>query len=68
MRELHLIPGYLHVSAGNYTDAMFPHAAPLCTCTGILTDGDIDDGVVIVGAMLVNFGFAIGFSWTGVLG
>ena len=69
MKELHIIPGYLHVSYGNYTDAMHGAGAnPLTTMTGIATDGDIEDGVLILGFMLMSWGFAVGVSWTGQLG
>jgi len=68
MREFHLIPGYLHFSCGNYSEAMFYYVAGLASCTGVVTDGDLEDGVLIVGAMVVNWGFAVGVSWTGALG
>ena len=68
MRESHLIPRYLHVSYGNYTDAVFAAAQPLTTASGLITDGDIEEGVVIIGFMLMNWGFSIGISWSGQLG
>ena len=68
MKELVIIPGYFHVSLGNYQDAMLPQAAPLASMSGFVTDGDIEEGAIIVGAMLMNWGFAFGFSWTGALG
>ena len=69
MREFHLIPGYLHVSVGNYEDAIFgTWANPLTTVTGVMTDGDIEEGVVIAGFLCLNWGCAFGVSWTGQLG
>lgn len=69
MKELHIVPGYLHVSGGNYTESMHSHGAnPMTSCTGVVTDGDIEEGVFIIGFMLMSWGFAVGFSWTGQLG
>lgn len=68
MQELPIIPGWLHISFGNYQEAMLPMADPMATITGIVTDGDVEEGALIVGAMLFNWGFAIGIRWTGILG
>lgn len=68
MIEVTLIPGYLHVSVGNYQEAMTPNCHPLISVTGIVTDGDIEQGVVIIGALLMSWGFAIGISWNGNMG
>lgn len=68
MQELPIIPGYLHVSFGDYRDAMLPNANPMATVTGIVTDGDVEEGAIILGAMLMNWGFALGISWCGTLG
>lgn len=65
MKELAIIRGYLHLSFGNYSQPMFFGANELTTCTGIVTDGDLHDGVVVVGVMLMNWGIALGVSWTG---
>ena len=69
MREFTLIPGILHVSGGNYAESMHGSwANPMTTCTGIVTDGDLEDGVIIIGFLLMSWGFAIGLSWSKQLG
>lgn len=68
MQEFQIIPGYLHVSIGNYQECMLPCANPLATMSGIVSDGDVEEGAIIIGVMLLNWGFAIGLSWTGALG
>jgi len=69
MKEASIIPGYVHVSGGNYQESMYAgFANPLTTCTGIVTDGDLEEGVLIIGFMLMSWGFAFGISWQGNLG
>lgn len=68
MKQLNVIPRYLHVSAGNYTEEMFPSHHPFASCTGIMTDGDIHQGVVVFSLLVMNWGVTLGFSWTANLG
>jgi len=68
MKQLNVIPRYFHVSAGNYTASMFPNNHPLATSTGIMTDGCLESGVVVVSLLLVNWGVTIGVSWSAQLG
>jgi len=64
--HLRIIPGYFSIAFGNFTDDLFPFYEPkLASATGVLTDGDIDAGVVIVGFLLMNWGISFGVSWTG---
>jgi hypothetical protein len=66
MHEFHAIPGYLHVSGGNYSQRI--GRGGFYSITGLITDGDLEAGVLILGFMVANWGFAIGVSWRGLLG
>ena len=68
MKQVNVIPGYFHVSAGNYASTLFPESHPFASATGILTDGDIEEGVVVFSFLLMNWGLAFGISWTDALG
>lgn len=67
MKQVSLIGNYVHVSFGNYEENLFPmHPEDtLASFTGIVTDGDLETGTFLLGAVIANWGFALGFSTQG---
>ena len=64
-----IIPGYFSIAVGNFTQNLFPFYEPkLASVSGFVTDGDLEAGVLIFGALLFNHGFSFGISWTGRIG
>ena len=64
MKQFNVIPGYFHVSVGDYGSTLFPANHPFASNTGIMTDGDIEEGTIVVALLLVNWGVCLGISWS----
>ena len=69
MKQVRLLGGYVHFSYGYYGETLFPlHPEDtLASFTGIVLDGEVGAGTILVGAVVMNWGFAFGFSLEGSL-
>ncbi len=67
MKQVSLIGSYVHLSFGNYEENLFPlHPEnTLASFTGIVTDGELENGTFLLGAVIANWGFAFGISTQG---